>query len=536
MNNFKDWKLSSLGVHAILVCLAALLLLWGLGNPYLRQDEAATAVLAQRMLRFGRPLAYDGVNLITIDHFAAEEENSIDQRDRNPQMAISYYVRHGDFKTDTTWKWQPWGQFVVAVLGLQVLGATTVAARLPFALAGIVTVILVYRFASTHFKDSQTALFATSFLVLNTYWILHSRQCRYYSISSLFLMVTLASYARWQLGKRWGATAFVTAAWCWFQVDYGTVWPVVGVLVVDLLVAERRTLWRPLLVGLAMVATIAPFVYFYELWGRLSVRTSAWQGRFLRNLFNINDYILPIWIIAVALAICAYRWKILPPLERRLVAILCAILVALSFWIPSVAPAAFLRYSIIVAPVGCMLMAWVLMRLGARHQSWTWAGAAIFLFTPWLSSLPYILPNTSWQAMIFRPELGLLRKSVFGHPADPNRPVIDWLKQNAASDDEILINYEDIPLMFYLPNPIRGGIAAFRVEDDARRPPDFIVLRKSVSFVHWRVFWREMRRYEWKPVPIEAPDIACGDCPDPVLRSDPTNAPSILVARRMERE
>ncbi len=26
--------------------------------------------------------------------------------------------------------------------------------------------------------------------------------------------------------------------------------------------------------------------------------------------------------------------------------------------------------------------------------------------------------------------------------------------------------------MFYLPNPIRGGIAAFRVEDNAKRPPD----------------------------------------------------------------
>ena len=129
MNNSRVWKSSSIIMAQMIVaCVAALLLLWGLGNPYLWQDEAATAVLAQRMLRFGRPLAYDGVNLITIDHFAAEEKATIDQRTRDPQAAINYYVRRGDLKADTTWKWQPWGQFVVAALSFKTLGATTLAA------------------------------------------------------------------------------------------------------------------------------------------------------------------------------------------------------------------------------------------------------------------------------------------------------------------------------------------------------------------------------------------------------------------------
>ena len=47
---------------AMIAVLAAVLLFWGLADPYLWQDEAATAVLATRMLRFGKPLAYDGVN------------------------------------------------------------------------------------------------------------------------------------------------------------------------------------------------------------------------------------------------------------------------------------------------------------------------------------------------------------------------------------------------------------------------------------------------------------------------------------------
>jgi len=134
--------------------------------------------------------------------------------------------------------------------------------------------------------------------------------------------------------------------------------------------------------------------------------------------------------------------------------------------------------------------------------------------------------------------LKVLRKSLFGHRADPNRLVIDWFKKNAAPDDEILINYEDIPLMFYLPNPIRGGIAAFPVEDNAKRPPDFVVLRRSVEFVHWPVYLREVQRYDWDPVPLEAPDVPCGNCPDPdeqesAQRYDPARAQSLFIARRI---
>ncbi|MFI5118564.1 MAG: ArnT family glycosyltransferase [Terriglobales bacterium] len=540
MNNSRVWKSSSIiTAQMIVACVAALLLLWGLGNPYLWQDEAATAVLARRMLRFGRPLAYDGVNLITIDHFAAEEKATIDQRTRDPQAAINYYVRRGDLKADTTWKWQPWGQFVVAALSFKTLGATTLAARLPFALAGIATVLILYRFVLTYFKHAQMALLASGFLVLNAYWILHGRQCRYYSLSSLFMVLTLVSYARWQWGGRWGGALFVITAWCWFQVDYGTVWPVLGVLFADAVVAHRRSLWRPTLVGGALGAAIAPFAYYYELWGRHSVRLGTWHDSFMRNLLNVNEYVVPVLIVGAAIAVSVYRWKTLPVAERRLVVIACAILVVLLFWVPAVAPFPLLRYVIIMAPVGCLLVAWVLVRLGGSlPRGLTWAAAAIFLLTPWLSlplSLPlHVMHRAKYRRpTVFRRELEVLRKSVFGHRPDPNRLVADWLKQNAAADDEILINYEDIPLMFYLPNPIRGGVAAFRVEDDAKRPPDFVVLRHSVEFGHWPVYLREVQRYGWTPVPLQAPDVHWGNCPDPIAQEeDPAHAQSIYIVRR----
>src|ERR1700683_3367941 len=92
---------------AIIAVVAAVLLFWGLTDKYLWQDEAATAVLAARMLKFGRPLAYDGVNLVTIDHFAGEDRATIDFRTGNPRRAVEYYIERGDYKPDGSWKWQP---------------------------------------------------------------------------------------------------------------------------------------------------------------------------------------------------------------------------------------------------------------------------------------------------------------------------------------------------------------------------------------------------------------------------------------------
>ncbi|HEX3819943.1 MAG TPA: hypothetical protein VHW45_06410 [Candidatus Sulfotelmatobacter sp.] len=528
-------KSSSIVAPAVLAGVGMFLLFSRLGTPYLWQDEAATAVLAQRMLRFGRPLSYDGVNLITIDHFAAEDSSTIDRRTKDPQAAVQFYIHRGDYKPDTTWKWQPWGQFVIAALSLKILGATTFAARLPFALCGVLTILLLYWFVWKYLKSSQMALLACTFLVLNAYWIVHARQCRYYSLSSLFLVLTIATYAGWQWGDRWGALGFAVSAWCWFQVDYGTVWPVLGIVFADALIAQRHSLWRPVMVGGVLAAAIAPFAYYYELWGRLSIRAGTWHERFVRNVYNINEFILPIVLLALAIALLAYRAKNLPAPERRLVAIACAILLVFFFWVPSVAPAAFLRYSIIVAPLGCLLAAWVLVRLGnLLSPAVTWAGAAIFLLTPWWGLPLHLLrPSTLRHAAIIRPEFNLLTNAVLGREPDPNRPIIEWLKQNAAPDAEILIDYEDIPLMFYLPNPIRGGISAFRVEDDATRPPDFLVLRRSVDFVHWPVFNREIQRYNWSPIPIQAPDIVCGNCPDPVERYDAAHAPAIFFARRI---
>ena len=525
--------------QAILAGLASVLLFWGLTDKYLWQDEAATAVLAARMLKFGRPLAYDGVNLVTIDYFATEDTETIGERTRAPQAAVNYYVQRGDFKRDTTWKWQPWGQFVVAAAGLQLLGHTTLGARLPFALAGLATVLLFYRMVRKYCDSWPMAAISALLLLTNSYWVMHARQCRYYSLSTLLLVATVAAYLRWQRGERWGIDAFVLAGWCWFQVDYGTVWPVFAVLFLDALGSRRRTFRQTLTAGAVLAAAIAPFLYYYELWGRHMEPARARLDIFYLNLFNTNEYVAPL-LLLLAAAVLVYRWwNRLPVGERHAVAIACAIPVVLLLWVSMAAPEGFLRYVIMAAPLGCLLAAWVLVRGGGeRLARFAWLGALLLMATPWLS-LPgrLLVPSDDrYEAgWLSRSELSILGSEVFGSRPDPNRMTVEWLRQNAAPSDQILINYEDLPLMFYLPNPIRGGIPAFRAEDDARTPPRFVVLRRSVEFVHKPVFEREMARYQWAEAPVKIPDLIWGNNPDPMMWQEyPAEMTYLYLARRVD--
>jgi hypothetical protein len=523
-------------VQAAIVGMAAILLFWELTEKDLWQDEAATAVLATRMLRFGRPLAYDGVNLLTIDMQDEDDDASLALRTGDPKQAIQYFSERGDFKPDTTWKWQPWGLFAIAAASIEILGRTTLAARLPFALAGLATVWLLFRLVRRQFDSFLMAALSAVLLISNSYWILHARQCRYYSVSSLFLVLTLAGYARWQWGGR-SAAGFIAAAWCWFQVDYGTVLPVLAVLFLEAFLADWRAFRRTVTTGLILAAALAPFVYFYDLAHRGSDAEGTWGERFLDNLFNVNEYVAPVIVVLAALGLLVWRWKSLAAAERRLVTLACGIILAFTLWIPTVTVYSFVRYSIPAATVGALVTAWVAVRALGRYQRFAWLAAAVLIVTPWASLPMHALapPPDWWSGSVwYRSELQDLRAEIFGHQPDPNRIVIDWLRKNAKPTDEILINYEDFPLMYYLPNPIRGGIATFRAEDDARTPPAFVVLRRSVPFVHKEVFDREVKRYLWQQVPLKAPDIMWGNNPDPMGDDDPNAAPNLYIGRRVD--
>jgi len=170
-----------------IVLASAILLLWRLDSPLLWQDEAETANIARNLLRFGEPTPWDGEHLVT-------------------QQAGRDSVRVGG---RLLWAWHPWTQHVLAAAGLawfeERLGPTA-AARLPFALIGLLTVPLVYAWrrsvaaagddSGDHRSARAEALVATAIYGLSIAFVLYARQCRYYPLLFLGGLLALWAYAR----------------------------------------------------------------------------------------------------------------------------------------------------------------------------------------------------------------------------------------------------------------------------------------------------------------------------------------------------
>lgn len=519
---------------AIVAIVSGLLLFWKLDARYLWQDEAACAVLAQRFMETGRPLSYDGTNLITMDEFDKEDAATIGARTGSAEAAVDYFVDHGDFKTDTSWIGQPWGQFVAAGLSLELLGATTFAARLPFALAAVATLVLLFAFVRRRFDDPWMAALAVAACLGSLYWFLHVRQCRYYALSSLFLLLTVVTYVRWQDGVRYGALVFVAVAWAYFHCDFGSFWPVMGVLFLDAVIAGRRDWKRPVAVFAAVGLFVLPFVFFYELFGRLKETGYDWQDKYAMTIALVNRYQLCLAVLPV-FAWLVWRASRGGALASVRVPLLCAgIVVAQLAWMPGVSPYWFYRYVVDLTPLSALLTAFVAVRAiealpglvpcSAGARSVATLVVAVLVLTPWPARVvEAVIPVQERYARLLpargtwlRAELAVFRMELRGRAPDPNRAIVELLRPRLEPGDEILVNYEDIPLMFYLPgHPIRGGIPAFRVEDRTSAPR-FAVLRQSVTVTHWDVYTREFERHRWRQLDVQAPDVTWGNSPDPL--------------------
>jgi len=507
---------------------ASTLLTWNLDVRYLWQDEAATAVMAQRMFDHGRPLGYDGTNLITMDRYLVDEASALPTG--SAEQNVQFHVDRGDFKSDTTWIGQPWGQFVVAGLSLSLLGSNTLAARLPFALAGALLAVLVFGMVRRRFGSMVPALVAVFLLLSNSFWFLHTRQCRYYALSSLFLLLTLACYLRWQEGKRWGATFFVGVCLLSFHQDFGTIWAVLAVLGCASLAGRHRSLKETALVFGAIAMSIAPFAVYYELYGRLKETEASLVSKLWGLTFLLNQFQLPL-ILALLAAWFLYRERKDENGRdgRRLVVLAISVIGASTIWMSLSAPAPFYRYIVPLTALSAIVSAYAITGVVRRVSPAKFGGwlapvatALVVVFVT-LTTLPsrvgnWIVPTehrlSHYVGEVIRPELTALMGDLRGLGGDPNRAAVEYLRDRLAPGDEILCNYEDIPLMFYLPNPVRGGIGCFRVEDRTEAPR-FAVIRKSSRIGHSGIYRRELKRYRWRSHESDGPDIPWGNNPDP---------------------
>lgn len=215
----------TLGILAFVLVASAALLFLRLGHAALWDDEANTALFAGSVWRTGDTLALlgDGHNLVA-------------------------YSQGGEL-TDLKNRVLPPLQYYVAALGVGPAPGSALAARLPFALCGLLTVLLLLRWFVGHGdghgvgqgQGPPTPLAAAVFglaLLGNVSFFLYARQCRYYALA--ILLSTAIAYLYEHLrDRRQVALLSALSALLW-AANYMSYAALYTCLAIDYLLFRRR--------------------------------------------------------------------------------------------------------------------------------------------------------------------------------------------------------------------------------------------------------------------------------------------------------
>lgn len=488
---------------AVLLLAASFAVFGRLGDSLLWQDEAQTALISETVLAHGVPLGYDGRNSFSMEDGA-------------------------DYGKGYLWRYHPWLQFYLTAASFAVLGKTTLAARLPFALFGVGTIALVF-FLAQELSGSAIAGCAAMLLLTGSVpFLLLSRQCRYYAPAAFFTTLALYAYVRLTSAKRRSVALLVAASVLLFYCHYLYYGVLFGAIVLHAAWFHRTALKD---VARA-AATSLLFVLPGALWhltmpyGKIYVLGYRDPGVALGLLVyfvrDIGRYLVPpVFVVFLLIAgFLLYRTKRARN-ERRaktespgwaLLAIwIACCLIAVSL----LSTEYYFRYLGPAMPVFCVLAALFVDRLRRAHAALGALAVALFLYPqPWRDYL----------------------HELTHHYVGPMDGFVSYLNANAKPNDVVWATLEDLPIKFYTGLRV---VSSMTGEDLSKAPrPDWLVFRRfafNASDVAARAFIKEhLRKSDFEEIRLPYPDIAFHNREDPEHHKYGTvlDAPAIVIYRR----
>lgn len=452
----------------IILALGAFLLLFHLDHRPFWQDEAETAGLAKNVLKYGVPRAFDGLNLISQEHGREYDQNFL-------------------------WRWSPWLQIYVTAAAFRLGGLTTYAGRFPFAVLGLACIFLVYHLVSRNSGDRTWALWSAALLTGSVPFLLYARQCRYYSLGAFLTLMSLYAFEeKWQK-KFMPALLLCLSVGLLFYTNYLLFFSylIPALLAAVWLYPQKLPLKRTAIIILISFIIILPGLFLFKIQAQSKIINLVLIPINLEKYFGgLFQYLLPLPIALYLL----WRWRrvfwtragIPAEPEERFIFFLTLIIVG-NIILLSPAPQCEHRYLVHLYPLCAIILAWVILRAWRYDKI---AGALLgflLLFTNWLYLVPMdwlrIIdrPPLTDQQMLTYPNLPLklfVTELVSGYP-DVNRNLIRFFQTQARPGDLILITYGDLPLQFYTPYQIFGGLQG---NIPPYRPPDWVVPR-------WDIRW-----------------------------------------------
>ncbi len=452
---------------------SVLLIFLGLGDGALQVDEGMDTFVSTTILKYGVPMHSDGVNATML-------------------YADIY---------DGLFIYRTWLPYYLQAFSLSVLGSTTLAARLPFALVGLMSVIALYFLALRLTGNKITAFLAALFLASSVPALLYFRTARYVGFPILLTVLQLYFYISIFADKKWKPAPFIIVAILYFYSMYVAFAGItLGILIHFLL--HRKTI-RPenarqvpkcaMIIAcftlpwlLAISPVFSHISQFYTSTSNL-VDTSftGYFKHFLGYLFQTNNYIFPFIFLPLLFLKTLHPYK----LQIQLLAICIATHLVLS----STHAIPLHQYVAGVFPLFYILLA-MIVTLSFRKGFWPPAlltGTLIFtnmLHTgPLLPIKKYLQnqkggfgasPYLQYASFTFMREVQLssvFRKHLYqvSHPyRGPLDKILEFFKTHGNSSQTCYIDNESESLAFYTGMKLITSNAL-----DLQNPPDWIVLR-----------------------------------------------------------
>jgi 4-amino-4-deoxy-L-arabinose transferase-like glycosyltransferase len=443
LGQISGW-IGSNSAQRIILCVLAFgslcLLLANLGNQFLWEDEAQTALISKTILTDGVPRGCDGKNFFSQEGGAEYGDNYL-------------------------WRWHTWLPFYVLAGFYKIFGVTTFVSRLPFVLFGFGTVFMVYYFCRLLWPGTRISLIAAGLLAISVPFLILSRQCRYYSMAMFFCVLALSAYVAMLNRKQYAALMLFAASTLLFHTQHFYIVSLFAALLLHAAIFGRYTL-KILLVVIAAVAIVnGPWLIWLAgmQYQTKTMNLSALVdciGTFSTDIFH---FVFPRWlagILLIVFIVILVRTRQLPVRGRLFwsnlslpVFFIVSNIVSLSV----MAHVPYFRYIAPSIPLLIILIATIVYAAGRAHLL--------------LAVLTVVLLFTTSRIGDYLYEIT--------HDYDgPCEGIVRYLNEHGNPDDVVAITYGDMVLKFYTNMRIIGGLTGEPIEQakDAR----WVVIRKYV--------------------------------------------------------
>ena len=169
-----------------------LLIFLGLGDGSLQVDEGMDTFVSTTILQYGVPRHSDGLN--------------------STMLFADIY--------DGLFIYRTWLPYYLQAFSVNALGHTTFAARLPFALVGVLSVIALYFLTLKLTGDKITAFLAGLLLASSVPALIYFRTARYIGLPILLTILLLYFYIQIFSDKQWKSSPFIIVAILFFHSMY----------------------------------------------------------------------------------------------------------------------------------------------------------------------------------------------------------------------------------------------------------------------------------------------------------------------------